>query len=93
MTTSIFVTDRHKTLIVLILSVNYFFVLGDTLSSLRVPYETLLPGQRLQVLVTNVVNPSDICVQPYGTELVDLMEKLGFVALDIFVIILVSGLV
>ena len=57
------------------------------------PYKTLLPGQRLEVLVTNVVNPSDMCVQPYGAELVDLMEKLGFVALDIFVIILVSGVV
>lgn len=29
--------------------------------------------------MTNVVNPLNICVQPYGTQLVDLMEKLGFV--------------
>lgn len=67
--------------VMLMYMTNNYLESGDVLCSSRVPYTSLSPGQHLEVLVTKVANPSDVCVQPYGTELVDLMEKLGFVAL------------
>ncbi len=38
---------------------------------------SLTCGEHLEVVVTNVLDPENICVQPYGNDLVELMTKLG----------------
>lgn len=37
----------------------------------------LTDGLELDVIVTGVKDPTDLCIQPYGEELVDLMERMG----------------
>ena len=43
----------------------------------RIEYLNTPPGSQLTVLVTQVTSPSSFSAQPYGPELIQLMEEMG----------------
>ena len=51
---------------------------------------SLTEGLEVDVIVTGVKGPYDFCIQPYGDQLVELMERMGCVV-QLYVIIILCG--
>ena len=52
------------------------FIAGRSMPT-RIEYLNATPGSQLTVLVTQVTSPSSFSAQPYGPELIQLMEEMG----------------
>ena len=55
----------------------FFCTSTDGPVAAKIEYLTIPPGSQLTVLVTQVTSPSSFCAQPYGLELIQLMEEMG----------------